>query len=144
MKTMRDEYFPGLVFLQRLDGTVKCMCAIYSSRLENHDFCYKISWNFLPQIRSNWIRREQWKDRSEWVLHSALPQGSGRARAAFVPITGDSSTVLFSPPELRKTSKASWSDMSRRSICSNVSTFTSIEDILPMGSAIRNKGEWII
>lgn len=37
-------------------------------------------------------------------------------------------------PELRKTSRASWSDTSIRSICSRTSTFTSMEEMLPMGA----------
>ena len=40
-----------------------------------------------------------------------------------------------SPPELKKTSKASWSEMSISSIWSSKSTFTSIDEMLPMGAA---------
>lgn len=49
------------------------------------------------------------------------------------PETGDSA-VLSSPPEFKKTSRASWSEMSIRSICSSMSMFTSMDDMLPMGS----------
>lgn len=57
---------------------------------------------------------------------------------ACIPIIGEA-TLLSSPPELRKTSKASWSDMSIKSICSSMSTFTSIEDMLPIVSAYQRK-----
>lgn len=62
------------------------------------------------------------------------------ARWSRPPETGDS-TALSSPPEFRKTSKASWSDMSIRSICSNTSMFTSMDDMLPMGSGKRRARE---
>ena len=50
-----------------------------------------------------------------------------------LPSPGEAA-LLSSPPECRKTSRASWSDISIRSICSSMSTFTSMEDILPIGS----------
>lgn len=50
-------------------------------------------------------------------------------------------TLLSSPPELRKTSNASWSDMSIRSICSSMSTFTSIDDMLPIVSVNQRKND---
>lgn len=54
------------------------------------------------------------------------------------PATGEAA-LLSSPPECRKTSRASWSDMSIRSICSSMSTFTSMDDMLPIGSGHKER-----
>lgn len=56
------------------------------------------------------------------------------------PGSGDANAPSSAPePELRNTSRASWSDMSIRSICSRTSTFTSIEEMLPMGAVHVDK-----
>lgn len=52
----------------------------------------------------------------------------------FIPGSGDVSPSS-SPLELKKTSKVSWSEMSISSIWSSRSTFTSIDEMLPIGAA---------
>lgn len=64
------------------------------------------------------------------VISAAVP--------AFIPGSGDVSPPS-SPPELKKTSKVSWSEMSISSIWSSKSTFTSMEEMLPIGAAVEGK-----
>lgn len=74
----------------------------------------------------NGFRKVQW-----WYVDCG-------SRAISAPGSGDASAPSSAPepePELRKTSRASWSEISIKSICSRTSTFTSIEEILPMGAA---------
>lgn len=54
-----------------------------------------------------------------------------------LPGSGEVSTP--SSPELKKTSKVSWSEMSISSIWSSKSTFTSMDEMLPIGAAGQGK-----
>lgn len=47
----------------------------------------------------------------------------------------DPAMLLSSVPQPRNTSTVSWSDRSSTSICSSMSTFTSMEEMLPKGAA---------
>lgn len=49
--------------------------------------------------------------------------------------------LLSSVPQPRNTSTVSWSDKSIMSICSSMSTFTSMEEMLPKGAAETEASE---
>lgn len=53
----------------------------------------------------------------------------------------DPATLLSSVPQPKNTSTVSWSDRSSTSICSSMSTFTSMEEMLPKGAAETEASE---
>lgn len=67
------------------------------------------------------------------VVYSIQP-GCHLMVPGFIPGSGDMSPPS-SPLELKKTSKLSWSEMSISSIWSSRSTFTSMDEMLPIGAA---------
>lgn len=73
------------------------------------------------------------RNKPEWALGTrrALSLASKRLR---LHVPGPA-TLLSSVPQPRNTSMVSWSDRSIMSICSSMSTFTSMEEMLPRGAA---------
>lgn len=76
------------------------------------------------------------RNKSEWALGTgrALSLASKRLR---LHVPGPA-TLLSSVPQPRNTS---WSDRSIMSICSSMSTFTSMEEMLPKGAAETETSE---
>lgn len=116
------------------DGAGACHLNVMPINLLSHIFLLQQTlWYVLPA-------ESDFKLSKYCVLYSVIVS----IKVAFVlccpvgafvhlPMTGEAA-LLSSPPECRNTSRASWSDMSIRSICSSMSTFTSMEDMLPIGS----------
>lgn len=68
-----------------------------------------------------------------WALER-LPAWPTEGSGLHIPGRGPA-TLLSSVPQPRNTSMVSWSDRSIMSICSSMSTFTSMEEMLPKGAA---------
>lgn len=75
------------------------------------------------------------RNESVWALGAAkVPAWPTKGSGVHVP-GRDPAVLLSSVPQPRNTSTVSWSDRSSTSICSSMSTFTSMEEMLPKGAA---------